>query len=79
MNTGIAHVKIEMTVVLPNGKTKKVKWDLPIDAAAGEMVTFSSLKPIQYVSFGKKKVKFKPLGVITHTLQVIKTFKKERA
>ena len=79
MSPGIVHVKVEMKVALENGKFKKVKWDLPINASAGEMVTFTSMRPIQYVSFGKKKVKFKPLGVITHNLQIIKTIKKEKA
>lgn len=76
--TGIVHVKIVMTVLTEKGKTKKMFWDLPIDSMAGEMVTFSSMKPIEAVSFGKKKHKFKTLGVITHSLVVIKKIKKEK-
>jgi hypothetical protein len=79
MSSGFTNVKIEMTVVTPMGKTKKMYWDFPIDSAAGEMVTFSSLKPIETVSFGKKKYKFKSLGVVTHSLQIIKKLKKEHA
>lgn len=77
MNAGIIHVKISMTVRTEKGKTKKIHWDFPIDSMAGEMASFSSTRPIEAVSIGKEKYKFKTLGVMTHSLNILKKIKRK--
>lgn len=76
MTAGIVRVKVSMTVLDDKGKRHKMFWDYELDPKAGESASFSSTRPIEAVSFGKKKYKFKPLGVVIHNLQIIKNTKR---
>jgi len=76
VTAGIVRVKVSMVVRDDKGKKHKMFWDYELDPKAGESASFSSTRPIEAVSFGKKKYKFKPLGVVIHNLQIIKNTKR---